>query len=121
MPIEPIQTPTEFKFVKVDRRGQLRLLDAALPKTPIVLETPKVPGNDLPEVPPLPSPTKFSLRRRPLPWARKRSKQRDSFTLIMEEGMSEVGNSGTVTSGRNHPPTIDELKKIADDIRNGLY
>lgn len=122
-PIEPIQTPTEFKFVNVDRRGQLRLLDTALPKTPIVLETLRTSEKDLPAVPPLPSPTKASVILKSLPWSRKKPRQRsDSFSLMMEEGIKEIGSSGTNTSGgRIKAPTVEELKQIAEDIRNGLY
>jgi hypothetical protein len=43
--------------------------------------------------------------------------------------MDEVTKKDIPTKGRNifkasrrpEPPTIDELRKIADDIRNGIY
>lgn len=122
-PIEPIRTPTEFKFVKVDKKGQLRLLDSALPKTPIMLETPEAPQKDVPPLPPPPAVPK-TIRRKPVGksiFKKRAHKRNDSFGFIMEQGMHEVGSSGTHTSGRTHPPTVDELRKIAEDIRNGLY
>jgi hypothetical protein len=60
-----------------------------------------------------------------LPWARKKPHTRrnsnDSFAIMIDQGKEEVGSSGTTTSGRNNPPSVDELKKIAEDIKNGLY
>jgi hypothetical protein len=119
-PIEPIQTPTEFKFVNVDRKGQLRLLDTALQKTPIVLETPRTPEKDLLAVPTMPI---SSVIMKALPWSRKKPRERtDSFSLMMEEGIKEIGSSGTNASGgRMKAPTVEELKQIAEDIKNGLY
>lgn len=119
-PIEPIQTPTEFKFVNVDHKGQLRLRDTALPKTPIVLETPRIPEKYLPADPTIP---KTSIIMKALPWSRKRPGERsDSFSLMMEEGIKEIGSSATNASGgRIKAPTVDELKQIAEDIKNGLY
>ncbi|KAF2258672.1 hypothetical protein CC78DRAFT_99356 [Lojkania enalia] len=116
--IEPIQTPTAFKFVNVDRKGQLRLRDSAFPKTPIVFEPPQSSKDTLP---PLPSDVSSFIRRNSAPRHKKARKRVDSFALIMEKGMSEIGSSGTETSGRSAPPTIEELKKIAEDIRAGRY
>jgi hypothetical protein len=119
-PIEPIQTPTEFKFVNVDRKGRLRLLDTALPKIPIILETAQTQENDILSVPAIPI---SSVVMNALPWARKKPRERiDSFSLMMEEGIKEIGSSGTNSSGgRIKAPTIEELKQIAEDIKNGLY
>ncbi|KAF2738615.1 hypothetical protein EJ04DRAFT_41384 [Polyplosphaeria fusca] len=115
-PIEPIQTPTEFKFVKVDKKGQLSLLESAIPKTPIVLESPRSKKDALPNEAPK------AVRRKALPrFLGRPRKNVDSFAFIMEEGMSESGNSGTGKSRRNEPPTIEELRQIADDIRAGRY
>ncbi|PSN71000.1 hypothetical protein BS50DRAFT_631037 [Corynespora cassiicola Philippines] len=112
-PIEPIQTPTQFQFVEVSRAGQLQLSESVLAKNPIVLEK---PVKDLPDLPFQPI-SKANGRR----WPWKKHGRKDSFTQIMDEGMDELGSSGTETSGRYQPPTVEELRKIADDIRNGLY
>ncbi|KAJ4303038.1 hypothetical protein N0V90_001929 [Kalmusia sp. IMI 367209] len=120
-PIEPIRTPTEFKFINVSKTGKLQLSDTAIPKTPIVLERPRTAEEDSPH---LPAATP-AARRMGLPWVRKKIHQRksskDSFAIMIDEGMETVGSSGTITSGRNNPPSVDELRKIAEDIKNGLY
>ena len=55
-------------------------------------------------------------------WTKKQRERKDSFTLMMEEGIKEIGSNGTTTSGgRMKAPTIDELRQIAEDIKNGLY
>jgi hypothetical protein len=66
---------------------------------------------------------KTSVIMKALPWSRKRMGERsDSFSLMMEEGIKEIGSSGTkVSGGRIKAPTVDELKQIAEDIKNGLY
>jgi hypothetical protein len=114
-PIEPISTPTQFQFVKVDNTGKLQLSNSPI----IVLERP-VPKED-----PQPVPQAPAARRMGLPWARKKPHTRrnsnDSFAIMIDQGKEEVGSSGTTTSGRNNPPSVDELKKIAEDIKNGLY
>ncbi|KAF2680716.1 hypothetical protein K458DRAFT_434282 [Lentithecium fluviatile CBS 122367] len=124
-PIEPIRTPTEFKFVNVSKRGKLQLSESAVPRTPIVLERLQPARNSSPASPLGVTPSNASTRRRPLPWnwkkAHKRKDSKDSFALMIDEGMDEIGSSGTTTSGRNNPPSVDELKKIAEDIKNGLY
>jgi hypothetical protein len=60
-----------------------------------------------------------------LPWAQKKVHQRmdsnDSFAFMIDEGKRSIGNIGTNTSGRVTPPSVDELRKIAEDIKNGLY
>ncbi|KAF2715060.1 hypothetical protein K504DRAFT_529291 [Pleomassaria siparia CBS 279.74] len=119
-PIEPIQTPVKFKFVNVDRQGQLRLLDTALPKTPIVLEAPPIPEKELPSIP---SPDKTSAILKALPWSKRKPRERkDSFSLMMEQGITEIGTGGSKISGKKmKAPTVDELKQIAEDIKNGLY
>ncbi|KAF2114856.1 hypothetical protein BDV96DRAFT_86616 [Lophiotrema nucula] len=118
-PIEPLRTPTEFKFVKVDRKGQLRLLDSDLPKTSMVLEPPPVVKEDW--LPPLPTELSSLIHRKPLPRIGRPRKKVDSFAFIMDEGLTKLGSRGTETSGRVEPPTIEELKKIAEDIKAGLY
>ena len=45
----------------------------------------------------------------------------DSFAFMIDEGKRTIGNIGTNTSGRVTPPSVDELRKIAEDIKNGLY
>ncbi|KAF1957469.1 hypothetical protein CC80DRAFT_45184 [Byssothecium circinans] len=110
-PIEPLRTPTSYKFVKTTGTGQLHLLDDALPKTPIVLE-PQITDNALP------LPSDRNPARKQMPWSRKKGhKKKDSFAQMIDEGIDEVGSSGTTRA----PPTVDELKKIAEDVRNGLY
>lgn len=85
-----------------------------------MLERPPTADQDLPALPPLPSNT--SILRKPLQWSRKLGhKRKDSFQYVIEGGMDELGSSGTTTSGRVNPPTVDELRKIAEDIKNGLY
>ncbi|KAK7190019.1 hypothetical protein PSPO01_03740 [Paraphaeosphaeria sporulosa] len=114
-PIEPIRTPTQFQFVKVDNTGKLQLSSSPI----IVLERPE------PREEPHPSPAAPAARRMGLPWARKKTHARknsnDSFAIMIDQGKEKVGSSGTTTSGRNNPPSVDELKKIAEDIKNGLY
>lgn len=114
-PIEPIRTPTQFKFVKVDNPGKLQLSNSPI----IVLERPE-PKEDPQPVPPTPV-----AKRKGMPWARKKTHARknsnDSFAIMIDQGKEKVGSSGTNTSGRNNPPSVDELKKIAEDIKNGLY
>lgn len=113
-PIEPICTPVEFRFVDVDKSGRLGLVESALPKTPIVLDQPKRTRSLERDLPPIPA-TPRSVLRNPLSlFGKKNHKRADSYTMIMAEGM----NSG---SKGNQPPTIEELQKIAADIRNGLY
>ncbi|KAF2474256.1 uncharacterized protein BDR25DRAFT_385722 [Lindgomyces ingoldianus] len=119
-PIEPLSSPKEFKYVGVDKKSQqLRLLDSAIRKSAIVLEGPKVPEKDFPPPPPIPE---RSVRRKLLPRAEAKLRRRvDSFALIMEEGMTELGSIGTVTTGHVNPPTIEDLQKIARDIKEGNY
>lgn len=66
-----------------------------------------------------------AAKRMGRPWARKKTHARrnsnDSFAIMLGQGKEQVGSSGTTTSGRNNPPSVDELKKIAEDIKNGLY
>ncbi|KAF2638971.1 hypothetical protein P280DRAFT_528441 [Massarina eburnea CBS 473.64] len=111
-PIEPLRTPTSYKFVKTTKNGQLHLVDAGRPKTPIIFERPVT----APDVPPVPLNRSKSTKSSPWGW-KKGHKHKDSFGFMVDEGMDEIGSSGT-TRG---PPTIDELKKIAEDVRNGLY
>ncbi|KAL1608225.1 hypothetical protein SLS60_003164 [Paraconiothyrium brasiliense] len=115
IPIEPIRTPTQFKFVKIDNTGKLQLSDTPI----IVLERQAKEENSQPV------PQTSAARRIGLPWARKKTHARknsnDSFTIMIDQGKEKVGSSGTSTSGRNNPPSVDELKKIAEDIKNGLY
>ncbi|CAI6333769.1 unnamed protein product [Periconia digitata] len=59
------------------------------------------------------SPLSKSLLRNPLNWGKKKHKRKDSFSLL-DESMGERG-------AMMEPPSIDELKKIAEDVRNGLY
>ncbi|KAF1995113.1 hypothetical protein P154DRAFT_526593 [Amniculicola lignicola CBS 123094] len=133
-PIEPIQTPKTFRHVSVTKQGHLQLLDGAFPKTPITLEPmgqppmrlgpvpPRVPAKSKgPRVPPKPKSKgpPSSLRKAILKSRKEKRMSVDSFAQIMTEGMSEVGSTGGKTSGRNIPPTVEELKKIADDIRAG--
>ncbi|KAF2181770.1 hypothetical protein K469DRAFT_752638 [Zopfia rhizophila CBS 207.26] len=119
--IEPIRSPTEFKYVGVDRGGQLRLLDSALRKSVLILEKPK-PIEEQDSMPPIPN---FSLHRTPLIQATVKSKdKRDSFAFIMQEGMEVLGSVGTRTGGAGGhivPPSIEDLKKIAEDIRRSNY
>lgn len=130
-PIEPICTPTEFKFVQVDKAGrgkasQLRLVDSALPKTPIVFEAPKRSNKDAVKLSQQSSVPK-AVRRKPIAkslFNKKSHKRNDSFGFVMDEGMSEptvIGKGGKILKGKKAPPTVDELKQIAEDIRNGLY
>lgn len=115
--INPICTPTEFKFTTTDKRGRLALVESALPKTPIVLEAPKRDTSKERELPPIPA-TPKSVLRNPLALLRKKSHKRDdSYTMIMAEGLAGKSKGGV----KEQPPTIEELQKIADDIRNGLY
>jgi hypothetical protein len=121
-PIEPIQTPTEFKFVQIDKKTrQLRLKSSAIPKTPIVLENPQA-HEEVPELPTAPK-TIGAIRRKPLAgiFSKKDHKRNDSFGFIADRGMSDLGSSGTVISGRYEPPTVEELRKIVEDVRAGIY
>ena len=89
-----------------------------MPKTPIVLEPAQ---RELQNTSNAPS-SNESARRKPSPWNWKKShKHKDSFALMMDEGMNDMGSSGTKASGPNGPPSVDELKRIAEDIKNGLY
>jgi hypothetical protein len=92
-----------------------------MPKTPIILE-PRQSNNDSADVK-LDAPAQnTSARRKPSPWNWKKShKRKDSFALMMDDGTEDTRSSGTKKSGRNDPPSIDELKRIAEDIKNGLY
>ncbi|KAJ4353821.1 uncharacterized protein N0V89_005551 [Didymosphaeria variabile] len=114
-PIEPIHTPTQFKFVKVDNTGKLQLSNTPI----IVLERQAEEENSQPVH------QASAARRIGLPWARKKTHARkdsnDSFAIMIDQGKEKVGSSGTITSGRNNPPSVDELKKIVEDIKNGLY
>lgn len=92
-----------------------------LSDTPIiVLERPAPKEEDSQPVPQTPA-----ARRMGLPWARKKTLTRknsnDSFAHVIDHGKEKVGSSGTNITGRNNPPSVDELKKIAEDIKNGLY
>lgn len=148
-PVDPICTPVEFKFTTTDKRGRLALVDAALPKTPITLDAPKrdtsreaskrdaskeSPRRDASrdalkreasmerELPPIPVTPKPVLPWNPLAMLRKKShKHDDSYTMIMAEGMGSGSSGKSKGSAKEQPPTIEELQKIADDIRNGLY
>jgi len=115
--IEPICTPTEFTFVEVSKRGRLKLSESAMPRTPTVLERPPVDE----EPPEVLFPPPITPRRMGFPWNRKKIHRKknseDSFALIIDESMA--GNVDK--AGPNDPPTVDELRKIADDIKNGLY
>lgn len=118
--VDPICTPTEFKFTTTDKRGRLAFLDTALPKTPITLEAPKRDTSKERELPPIPV-TPKSLLRNPLAMLRKKShKREDSYTMIMAEGLGSSSGKGK-SSAKEQPPTVEELQKIADDIRKGLY
>ncbi|KAF2012818.1 hypothetical protein BU24DRAFT_494754 [Aaosphaeria arxii CBS 175.79] len=120
--IEPIVTPTEFRFVGVNRSGQLQLSDFAMPKTPITLEKPTRSAKDASDAPLMPSSAVKSILRTPLTiFGRKTHARLDSYTLIMNEGMNGSQPSSKPKSGRAQPPSIDELRMIADGIRNGTY
>ncbi|ORY16140.1 hypothetical protein BCR34DRAFT_584596 [Clohesyomyces aquaticus] len=118
-PVEPLSSPREFKYVGVDKKnGRLNLLDSAMRKSAIILEPPKLEDKDLPPVPVAP------IRRKPLPGAGEAPKKRvDSFAFIMEEGLTELGSIGTVnvSTGQVHPPTLEDLQRIAQAIRDGRY
>jgi hypothetical protein len=123
-PIEPICTPTEYKLVNVSSPGRLHLSDSAIPRTPIVLEGHyhygKLTGKDRLNV--LAHSEIATTSRKPLPCNRtKEHKRKDSFALIMDEGMDEMRSSNVITAGVNNPPSVDEMKRIAEDIKNGLY
>ena len=73
-------------------------------------------------MPPVPPATKTPVLLKAMAWTKKQRERKDSFTLMMEEGIKEIGSNGTTTSGgRMKAPTIDELRQIAEDIKNGLY
>ncbi|KAF2654282.1 hypothetical protein K491DRAFT_717336 [Lophiostoma macrostomum CBS 122681] len=125
--VEPICTPTQFAFVDVDKKGKLKLLDSALPKTPIVFEPPTRIENDRCIVLPVDTMEK-SIRRKPVapPAVTKTLHNRnDSFGFILEQGTKKDVPTKARNVFRPHrrpePPTIDELRKIADDIRKGMY
>lgn len=120
-PIEPILTPTEFEFVNVSNRGKLLLLDTAIAKTPIALEAPQTDYRSTGSVADVTAST-LSTRRKPMPWSRKKNhKRKDSFALMMDDGADDMSSTSTKPSGSNNPPSVDELKRIAEDIKNGLY
>jgi hypothetical protein len=111
-PIEPILTPTSFKFVNVSKQGKLELRDHDVP-APIVLEAPQHDYDRSSDSVPDATSSKLS---KALPWIRmKTPKRKDSFTLMME------GDVGLPRFTGNNPPSVDELKRIAEDIKNGLY
>jgi hypothetical protein len=88
-----------------------------MPNTPIVLETPQSSYGSTNVKLDHTSQTS-SARRKPLAWNWKKShKRKDSFALMMDEVTDEMGSS----RGCNEPPSVDELKRIAEDIKNGLY
>ena len=93
-----------------------------MPKTPIIFE-PRQPNNEFSDITLDKPPQTASARRKPSSWNWKKShKRKDSFALMMEDDdTDDTGSSGAKTSGRNNPPSIDELKRIAEDIKNGLY
>lgn len=105
----------------MSKRGKLQLSESAILKIPIV---PERPGHKSTSANPLdvPPASTIASTRRNLPWNWKKShKRKDSFALIVDEGMDEMGPSGMTTTERNNLPSVDELKRIAEDIKNGLY
>ncbi|KAF2866639.1 hypothetical protein BDV95DRAFT_205163 [Massariosphaeria phaeospora] len=113
-PIEPICTPTEVQFAKFGKQGRLQRSKSAMPPIAVVLETSTLAEKALPIISST-SPTSKPVRHNTLPWPRKKSRQRvDSFALVMDEGVTRSGRD-------DQPPTVEELRKIADDIRNGVY
>lgn len=109
-PIEPIQTPTEFKFAQVGKKTRQTQPRGSQPEDKI---------RELPTA----LHTLKSTRRKPLGgmFSKKDHKRNDSFGFIADKGMSELGTSGTVISGRYEPPTVEELRKIVEDVRAGIY
>ena len=97
------------------------MVDAALPKTPIVPGAPKCDTSRERELPPIPVTPKFMLRN-PLALLKKKSHKRDdSYSMGTSEAMKSGSSGKSKGSAKEQPPTIEELQKIADDIRKGLY
>lgn len=73
------------------------------------------------------TPTEKAIRKVPLSkrlFGKGSHKRADSFELIEDQGDTKVGVKVNDKVGRKdskEPPTIEELKQIAEDIRNGLY
>jgi hypothetical protein len=97
--------------VNVSKQGKLELRDRDEP-APIVLEAPQYEYKSAEST----SDVTSSKLSKALPWMRKKThKRKDSFTLMMDD------NPSSPRSTPNMPPSVDELKRIAEDIKNGLY
>lgn len=109
-PIESFSSPVEHEFNRSIKASQLPRLDTGVPRT-FLLESP-IPSPTRHS----PSPSSLVKLRNPFLWGKKKPKRKDSFTLLDESG-EEISPSGSSKG----PPSVEELKRIAEDVRNGLY
>ncbi|PVI03458.1 hypothetical protein DM02DRAFT_669812 [Periconia macrospinosa] len=94
-PIEPFTSSREIQLARVASIGNLPRRDVNVSESRMAIGRSR----------------SISTHINPLNWG-KRLKRKDSFQL--DDGQDELATT-------REPPSVDELKKIAEDIKNGLY